>query len=624
MKLFGVFRDQQKITVVSTNGEIHQATTDREDSSTEINDLQKALNDSFAGTYRLSEKIYFDKEANEEIYFNTLKEFWDVDPRSFSGKIVNFPLFDGLARILVPSGEASCLQIESLKLRLRTSALSERLIDAQINCDSSYLNKDLAVPSFSRPLNTYTLYVSPWDASLPIYEESILPFPGSSDWAGDRQHKPISLFGKHVGIVNHTTKKKLPEDDEFVVYQSTIAAVNRVRSWDTERVTTGASAKGKESSAYWASIGEGIERYSGNIYPYAKKVIHGSWNALKIKYPLVNPNQFVLFHPDRKPDPRFGLKDFNEDTVCNWIESEILSTNETVYIPAAMAYVSPSSLFDEEPLFTYPTLQGIAAGTSKEMAIINAIEEVVERDTTMGWWYNAPNVPSEFCMLEDDDHKSTWSLALPNKFKIPVCAVVQHRKDENLLNIGFAARNEISEAITKATTEALTLEGTQRTYLDPNGVTNLSRKKIIDLPYLKKWRADRMYLDDYSSDFSDVGSLMNHPQIALDLRAQSKLTELLYQKSNTVVSNIEGSRTLDYYKDRVESHGYQIIVTDLTTKDVAACGWHVIRVTIPGLIPNTPAGFPMLGNDRWAEYAIENDATPLNVSDVNLWPLPHA
>jgi ribosomal protein S12 methylthiotransferase accessory factor len=80
------------------------------------------------------------------------------------------------------------------------------------------------------------------------------------------------------------------------------------------------------------------------------------------------------------------------------------------------------------------------------------------------------------------------------------------------------------------------------------------------------------------------------------------------------------------YRRIVEARGYEILYTDVTTPDVALTGISVVRVTIPGLVPNFPAAFPFLGRRRIQQASVDLGwrRTALAEDELNYAPLPHA
>ena len=86
------------------------------------------------------------------------------------------------------------------------------------------------------------------------------------------------------------------------------------------------------------------------------------------------------------------------------------------------------------------------------------------------------------------------------------------------------------------------------------------------------------------------------------------------------------SRTVGFYRDRLERHGFEVFAADVTTKDILACGGNVLRAIVPGLVPNFAAGDITLGKDRILNtyFEIGLHSRPQRVEELNFFPLPHA
>lgn len=281
---------------------------------------------------------------------------------------------------------------------------------------------------------------------------------------------------------------------------------------------------------------------------------------------------------------------------------------------------------------------GIAAGPTREYAIVSGLEEIVERHATMIWWHNRHPLPG---VALTDELAAVWAgtptelgqratlIHLDNEFNIPVMAGILENTAEHLLNIGFAARPTPTATAFKAWTEALTLQEGSRDMLNGNGAFRqaIDRKEISGQS-IKPHRADRRYIDDYRPDFRDVNDLMCQQQIHLDPRARQQIAPWIDAPTTRRIEELPSlpNRDLGTYQQRIESRGYEIIYVDITSPDVASTGLSVVRTIVPGLIPNFPAAFPYLGNRRLQDAPIELGWTkePLDESALNYFPLPHA
>ncbi len=195
---------------------------------------------------------------------------------------------------------------------------------------------------------------------------------------------------------------------------------------------------------------------------------------------------------------------------------------------------------------------------------------------------------------------------------------------EQLINIGFACRSEPVSATLKAWAEALTLQERSRDLNRPNGLLRLEYKNSA----LKPWRTDRAYLDDYRPDFHDVHDDLAQQQFFLDPRAAQRIRPWVDTPATIHFDNLPvlESRSLSTYRERIESRGYEIFYTDLTTSDVAQLQLERSVRPDPGLVPDFPAAFPHTGNGRIQRIPVKLGwrAAPLAEADLNYLPIPHA
>ncbi len=281
---------------------------------------------------------------------------------------------------------------------------------------------------------------------------------------------------------------------------------------------------------------------------------------------------------------------------------------------------------------------GVAAGPDLDAAVLGGLEEVVERDITMIWWTAGHRLPSLdvsgtpagtlVAEAAELGQRLTF-ISLPNPFDIPVVVAVLWQRDEKLLNVGFGCKPDPVHAALKAATEAFTLQEGSRDLDNPEGLYRTGAvEAIVSDRFLKPWRADRRYLDDYDPRFRDVNVLLCQQQLFLDPRAQDAVRPLLDTPVGGHLRDVPCPEvfSLGEYRRLVERHGYRVLFTDLTTPDVELTGVKVARTVVPGLVGNFPAAFPLLGRDRIRRAPVELGwrASPVTDEELNLWPLPHA
>ncbi len=408
-------------------------------------------------------------------------------------------------------------------------------------------------------------------------------------------------------------------------------------NWQNDTIC-GGSTFGNRAHARQAAIGEAVERYCGSTMGTAQP-IRATYNQLLAngEYAL-DPEQLVLFSDRVYQRPNCSLKPFSRDTVTYWVRGYSLTREQAAWLPVSLVYFNwDRRRFRDLPLTNWLNYAGIAAGQTQEHALVSAIEELIERDTTMVWWYNRPSLPALHLPAElqqlwhrclQQHGQRAWAIHLPNEFNIPVIAGVVDHTREQLLTIGFACRPDPAEATCKSWSEALILEESAYDLTLQNGRADQSVRAGWLPDVYKPWRADRMYLDDCRADFSDVRHLMTQLQIALDpsLIQQIRPWVDLPARYHLIDIPTLPDRSLATYRQRLEARGYELFFTDITLPDIALTGLCVVRVIIPGLVPNTPAAFPPLGRERIQQTAVQLGwrHTPLQEDELNYLPMPHA
>lgn len=427
--------------------------------------------------------------------------------------------------------------------------------------------------------------------------------------------------------------------------QSDVTDIRVISEWSNNTVCQG-SAIDDEDEARRAAVGEAIERYCVNVIDPDSVVIGDYDSLLASGRAPVRPEDFVLFSPEQHSRPGFRFSPFTRSTRIPWMPAKNLTRGGDALVPLPMVYVDYNrrGSVHGEPLSSFPRIApipyaGIAAGHDPEGALTNALEEIIERDATMIWWHSKPTIdPVRIASPEIAEVVERFSakgfelsfFILPNEFRIPVVAAVLRNAHHGTCNIGFSCRPSTTAAALKAITEAATLFDGALDLLDPAGrmfsaIERLELSPNMALPY----RADRAYLDTIGWDYDSVHDLMIQQQLNLDPRAAEHrsphLDRPLAPASRYPVDEGE-SRCSAYYRDRLEAAGYEILAADVTTPDIRACSGTVLRVLVPGLVPNFPAGDITLGGGRIlnAYHRMGLHDAPQTPDQLNRFPLPHA
>lgn len=449
------------------------------------------------------------------------------------------------------------------------------------------------------------------------------------------------LFNERSGIILRTAQighdPSIPS--ALMTVQTHVARMDRLfPTWHNDAFSAG-SVFYDAQQAYQSAIGEAVERYCGNAMFQAEPIFTSYRELVQAGEYALDPDTLVLFSEQMYNTPGCPFVPFRQDTRTYWVRGHSLTRDCAAWLPASLVYVNwQASGYADNPLTNATYYPGIAAGISFEMAMMSAIQELIERDSTMIWWMNrqplpAVALPSDLTELwlgsPTELGQHAWAIYLENEFDIPVIAGVVEQTREQFLTIGFACRPEPRQAILKAWAEALTLQEGSRDIQDPDGLT---RQSItwgwLPPDALQPWREDRLYLDDYRTDFRDVTQLMAQQQIFLDPRAIERVRPWVDTPASLSFDELPfiENPSLGLYQQRIESHGYEIFYMDVTTPDVALTGFTAVRVIIPGLTPNFPAAFPPAGRRRVQDTPVHLGwrTTPLAEDDLNYMPMPHA
>jgi len=447
------------------------------------------------------------------------------------------------------------------------------------------------------------------------------------------------LFDPRTGPVVHARPVPHHEcvPEGLVTYQAFAATTKRLYPWANSQVCGGSSFLSADD-ARTASLGEAVERYCGNLIA-PERIRRGSFNSLGATGNVaLDPEDLVLFSPGQHQTPGFPFQPFARDSQTSWIDGKDLDGGD-VWLPASLSYVNwHIGPFREETAYHPHYYSGIAAGATLESAILGGLEEAVERDITMIWWLNAHPLPTldvsgtrleQLVAQAAAKQQDLRFIALPNEFGIPVVVAVLWQREEGLLNVGFGCKPDPVRAALKAATEAFTLQEGSRDLDNPTGRYRAGAlESIVSDRFLKPWRQDRRYVDDYHPQFRDINALMCQQQFFLDPRAQDAVRGWLDTPVQGHLRDIAAPTeySLAAYAKLVTDQGYRVYYTDLTSPDVALSGVSVVRVLIPGLVGNFPAAFPMLGKGRIQNAPVRLGwrGSSLSEETLNYWPLPHA
>lgn len=378
-----------------------------------------------------------------------------------------------------------------------------------------------------------------------------------------------------------------------------------------------------------AAIGEAIERYCGNFV--ARPMERGTERDLvNRKLRPLPAQEMPLFHDEQFEAPNFPFVRFTSKLQLRWMEGSSLIDGKSVHVPANFVLLNiRANLFADEPRTNFVPFSGIACGSSCEDAALAALLEVIERDATAIWWSTAKSaaaldlstLPGISNIIGDVLPKGARVKFFDLSADIPVhtIACLYLDKVHDCIAIGFATRLQAIDAALKAAGEAAQLIQLSRSLLQPRSwIWSAPESGILHRRALRNFRPNRDYCNEFLPDFSDMTDLFHNSLYYLD---RSALPAIQFLIDAPETNRIAPGRPIAGLSDLLAAFariGYEPIAFDLTTADVREVGLFVIRVVVPGFVPNGPAAYPYLGSSRL--YSGTGANRP---ADLRRVPMPH-
>ncbi|MDJ0409443.1 MULTISPECIES: YcaO-like family protein [Rhodococcus] len=447
-----------------------------------------------------------------------------------------------------------------------------------------------------------------------------------------------ALVDPRFGVLTRLDPRSIPEHfpSSFALTHSRISDISRFSDWPADNSGAGYGF-GSPDRVLGAAIGEGVERYCGNLVPDGLR--RGSYLSLTAEgVDALDPATVCLYSAEQHAAPRFPASELTGSLDVEWIDGTDLSTGSSVWVPASLVWPSyfgshTRPVGEDRPL-TNPIIQaGLAAGPSSEFACWGALCEILERDAMTLSWYGGRgvhevSVPTWLRQFArgPQGRLDTRFYSFTTEFGIPVLGSLVHDRSTGFLTLGMGVGTDAVRAAEKAYAEALQLQLFVSEYDDPTSAYMQAAQSPTSP--LKPWREDRAYGMSYRSDRRDLVDYVCHLQIHLDPEVQEQFRRELTAATLGSV-DLSGLDTADAAPttDRIaalvkvlNSAGHRVVEVDVTTADVRAAGLHVVRVVATGLYSSSPIGLPFLGGSRMPAAVAAAAAAGTTLPTT---PLPH-
>ena len=236
------------------------------------------------------------------------------------------------------------------------------------------------------------------------------------------------------------------------------------------------SSDGKGRSAYQAQvscIAEAIERYSANFPVLSLPTYTDAYENLGTM--AIHPNEIMLFSENQfvnRQDINAQANGsmhvvplpFNNEKPEHWTPIvNLIDVNDSKLIPTSMLgynYIQAHQLGT-----VISCSNGLSSGNTITESIIQAIYEIIERDSCAIWWYNRltlgeidiPHSLHVYCqelIYELNKLERSFQLVqLPTDFNVSVVGAISHRRDGSSICVGLGCHHDHTVAVSRAVTE---------------------------------------------------------------------------------------------------------------------------------------------------------------------------
>ena len=335
------------------------------------------------------------------------------------------------------------------------------------------------------------------------------------------------------------------------------------------------TGKGKtEIQARASAFCEAVERYCAHSSQEASTV-RASMSQLQGE--AVDIEDCMLFSVSQYArreqwNEKYGMHMFvpeqlDHDVQIDWCPVWSVHAERLKYLPASYCYLE--TVKPGAPMYFVPESNGLAAGNSREEAVLQAFFELVERDSVAIWWYNSLQMPAVdlesfdipyFQALNDyyaDQGREFWVLDVTNDFDIPTFVAVSRQTGSSREMIIYGCGTHLDPGI--GISRALT-EMNQFLYLQEQG--RISNHAVLEREH---------FMRDYWFHKANIEKLpFLRPNLKLPLKTR---VDYNYQFNDDLLDDLR------FCFDKAGELGLEVLVYDMTRPDI---GMNVVRVVMPG------------------------------------------
>jgi ribosomal protein S12 methylthiotransferase accessory factor len=365
------------------------------------------------------------------------------------------------------------------------------------------------------------------------------------------------------------------------------------------------------------ALAEAVERYCAT-QPNRRRSIRTSLAELGPRG--LDPSDCVLYSDRQYDTPGFSYARFSAQTTMTWIDGVILPDNELVFVPTILVYLIRTWKEQKEYLCS-PTSNGLAAGVTLDMAILNGLLEVVERDAFMVSWLTRRQCPRVGYWQQGGlpatirNHYSHFGIEV----------VVVHLTTDLPIHVMMAIAIDRGRG-GPAAVIGLGADLSPRIAVEKALLEVCQGRSGEAVRYREKPPQEQLRSFDDVHDPMDHGALFSMAHMLGQLYflfARGPFHEVhLEQLRDHSTGSVRGD--LRHCIDALASLGSKVAYVEVTTPDIGPLGLRVVQTLVTGLQPiHFGYGKERLGGRRLFEVPMKlgYSARPLTEDEIN--PCPH-
>lgn len=394
----------------------------------------------------------------------------------------------------------------------------------------------------------------------------------------------LNLFDEKIGIVMNIQESQhalhLPL---YCYYAST--------TFDRQSGSSGGGVALDRETALSKAIGECLERYCLSSYEN-KLFVQTRPNDENNRYPCVSPEKVELYTPEELK--HLSFQHYHDSFETLFCAGYNVTKRAHQYLPLPLVYLR-SCFFDRYPeqlkIIQQTISTGAAFGVNFYQTALSGIYEVIERDAMMAFWLLGQQVPriekeslaAPQKMLVDSIEKNDvevflFDISLNDQlFVILSCLKTQNSMMPAVV-FSAAAHHHSDAAIQKALEEGLATFGLAENLL--------SKHQGLHLPFLEplNWK-DTVCERDHHVLFWSYHQIFDQFKSHLDFIFKST-ESISCQELMKRNKNFPDSRSAFFsIVDHLAKEEYETLLVDISSSDIRALGFMVLKAIIPGYLP---------------------------------------